>query len=124
MGKGHGSKLNCIMVSIKCTNCNATFSISSLLLHSSVHKGTVKTSDVKAKKTNVTKSSNCRDSNKTTPTLDTDNGSSSIAKLGSIGYSFHKLFNIGWFEGTVTEIRPLAGKLSTILSMLLIVFQI
>ena len=34
---------------------------------------------------------------------------SSEVELGSIGYKFRKLFDAGWFDGKVIEIRPLAG---------------
>ena len=33
--------------------------------------------------------------------------------IGYVGYEFRKLFDAGWFEGKVIEIRPLAGELDS-----------
>ena len=35
--------------------------------------------------------------------------------IGCVGYKFRKLFDVGWFEGKVIEIRPLAGKMHGVL---------
>ena len=43
---------------------------------------------------------------------DKDQGSSKEPEFGSVGYKFRKLFDVGWFEGKVIEIRPLAGECS------------
>ena len=32
-------------------------------------------------------------------------------QIGAVGYKFRKLFDAGWFEGKVIELRPLAGEL-------------
>ena len=36
--------------------------------------------------------------------------------IGYVGYKFRKLFDAGWFEGKVIEIRPLAGKILCVLA--------
>ena len=38
-----------------------------------------------------------------------EKGSSEV-QMGDVGYKFRKLFDAGWFEGKVIEIRPLAGE--------------
>ena len=41
---------------------------------------------------------------------DKDNNQTREDQIGAVGYKFRKLFDAGWFEGKVIEIRPLAGE--------------
>jgi hypothetical protein len=42
---------------------------------------------------------------------DKSESESAEVEIGNVGYKFRKLFDAGWFEGKVIEIRPLAGEL-------------
>lgn len=49
--------------------------------------------------------------NSANPLISQEESHSSEVELGNVGYKFRKLFDAGWFDGKVIEIRPLAGGL-------------
>eukprot|EP00804_Cyclotella_cryptica_P007426 CCRYP_002628-RA/>CCRYP_002628-RA protein AED:0.30 eAED:0.30 QI:0/0.5/0.33/1/1/1/3/2279/327 len=46
--------------------------------------------------------------NSSNPIMTKEESNSSEVELGSVGYKFRKMFDAGWFDGKVIEIRPLA----------------
>ncbi|KAL7517316.1 hypothetical protein ACHAWX_002248 [Stephanocyclus meneghinianus] len=46
--------------------------------------------------------------NSANPLISQEESHSSEVELGNVGYKFRKLFDAGWFDGKVIEIRPLA----------------